>query len=191
MDWKMFVASLVRWGAWPVVVLILVYNFRREVRDLLDSIEEIAAPGGWKFSRKLEKAAEAAERIEPPTAIRGRIEAHEGADAAGFGGTVDAELERQAAEHPDLMIRKSFDEIVKAGLAYRERVPKIKHTYDLISTLEANGELPKGSLELYEKLKVTRAAAMREPRRIAPAQALEFRSLCLGLASLIRDATKA
>ncbi len=29
-----------------------------------------------------------------------------------------------------------------------------------------------------------RAAAMREQRRIAPAQALEFRSLCLGLASL-------
>jgi hypothetical protein len=49
MDWLEFIASIVGSLAWPGVVLIFLWINRGHLANLLDWIEELTLPGGFKF----------------------------------------------------------------------------------------------------------------------------------------------
>jgi hypothetical protein len=189
MDWKTFFASLVRWGAWPAVVLVLVSCalglFRRQLGEFIEGVEEFAI-GNMKLKRSFRKSVELAEEVAPDT-ITGKLEATEKTDTADLTG----DARQLAIQHPDMVVSEAFQEIVRAGLEYRS-LPgnEAANTYALISKLQDGGQLPAKSLDLYQSLKETRRRAIQRPRQISPAQALEFRSACVGLAALIRSAMK-
>ena len=65
MDWLTFIASIIKYLAWPAVVVALIIVLRKELKELARRLHSVSFPGGAAdFGQELDSAREDGEKAK-------------------------------------------------------------------------------------------------------------------------------
>jgi hypothetical protein len=152
MDWKQFLASVIRSLAWPVAAVIVVYVFKDQLRLLIGHIKKIGAGGvNVELSEKVEEAVDAGEVVQ---AEKGLV----APDVIGL----DPTLLQLAKSFPEAALIQSFKELEALILQIRERMPDdrpARNLYEVLKALEKLRFIPQSAVTLFQSLREARNAA--------------------------------
>jgi hypothetical protein len=151
-DWKQFIASVVRSLAWPTAVVVIVYIFKDRLRFLIGNIKKIGAAGvNVELSEKVEEAIDAGEVVQVEKGI-----------AAPAVAGLDPTLLQLAKSFPEAALIQSFKELEELILQTRERMPDgrpYRNLYEVLKALEKLEFIPSSAVALFQSLREARNAA--------------------------------
>ncbi|TIN19672.1 MAG: hypothetical protein E5Y51_05575 [Mesorhizobium sp.] len=167
--------------AWPTAVVALAFVFKGRLGDLLHRIREVTGPAGTsaKFAEKLEEAREASE-ASPDDQPRPQI-------------TADDPYLDLAKQFPGAAVMRAYqdvEEFIREHLRTRSVAnPEAPSNHlNYVRRLAKEGSIPASLMDIYNRLRDTRNAAVHTRAEVSPLEALEYRELSQRFIVSLREA---
>ena len=181
MDWKAFIASVLRSLTWPSVVIVLLFLLRKHLGGMADRIEELTLPGGAKA--KFVKALDEARAEKELVAV-------ESGPLDQKVSEVDARRLELANRFPEAAVMEAYKDVEALVLELRDALdlPPRTNFRRVVSRLVEQGLVAHEVQLLFENLQQARNASAHagSANRITPGEALEYMAQAEFLVSLLR-----
>jgi hypothetical protein len=182
MDWKQFIADIVRSLAWPAVVVTIVIVLRKQLETLAARQDESGASRGWKekFEQKLNEARREAELLADG------IAAPQAADS-----TLPVRPEA-GQDSPLTTVLLAYNELLETLLRAKKPInmPADTPPQQILTALIQRRLLRERTLEFFASLTDARSAAVHTGDKdpITPGEATDFRRQAEILTALLSGA---
>ncbi|MGB9152010.1 MAG: hypothetical protein WCD70_02870 [Alphaproteobacteria bacterium] len=192
MDWLSFISSLISSLAWPAVAAIFLFMMRGRIGILINAlasrITKAKLPGGieLEFSEKIEEAREESEVL----AMEGKLVAAFKQNQPESLAKVEDKYLTLAQVSPEAAVLEAFKEVEMAIMDNKAELPEIKggNLFAFVRQLHLAEFIDQKVVDQFQRVRELRNLAVhsKEPLAISIGEAMEYRSLCLSLASTLR-----
>jgi len=202
MDWLTFTSSVIGSIAWPLVAVLFILIFKKELTALARRIEKMSLPGGGDlmFGQALDAAALKTEKVEATIEAEVKAKApalqaqspSKGSHARPSDPAIFDSYLWLAEHNPHAAVLEAYREIPKALNEARIILSQPELTeQQTLSVLLTESVLSGEMHELFNHLKKMRNKAMHSQETVITAsEALEYRNLCQRFAGAVRSAAE-
>lgn len=183
MDWKEFVAALTNALAWPVAVVLLVALLRKEIRQLVPSLQELEYKDfRLRFGSEVEKASAELQVPEPETPVKTETESAE-----------DTQLIELSNISPRAAVLEAWrqveEELVRIATARGIRRSPRNMISAAVQALEEKGVVVPDAQGSIERLRRLRNEAAHAPDfALSPVDAREYAAVTTIIKELLQKA---
>jgi hypothetical protein len=182
-NWMQFVSSVIASLAWPLAIVLIVLNFKPEIKRLLSQIRKLGAAGlNLELSDQVKEIQEVGEAVEL-----------EKKDEPREISVIDPGLMNLAQSFPEAAVLQSFKSVEAVLLTIRQRLPDDKPHRNLNEVLKAladDNQISQTVVTLFQSLRQARNTAAHGSGKLTQGEAVELISQMKNLQNLLEAVLK-